>query len=61
MENRNIREKEYIYCPTYKNKLFRKKIDKRELLACPNCNFVFWNSPQPSVSGLFVKQRKNNG
>ncbi|MFH1866874.1 MAG: NUDIX hydrolase [Patescibacteria group bacterium] len=48
----NLREKEYNFCPTCTTKLVRKKIDRRKLLSCPKCDFIFWNNPKPVVSAI---------
>ena len=54
----NSREKEYKFCPTCAAKLVRKVIDRRSLLACPKCSFVFWNNPKPVVSVILDKEGK---
>jgi ADP-ribose pyrophosphatase YjhB (NUDIX family) len=54
----NVREKEYKYCPTCKNELKRKPINRENLLSCSKCNFVFWNNPRPVVSILLPKGGK---
>lgn len=46
----SIFEKAYKFCPTCTTKLIRKPIDRRSLLACPKCGFIFWNNPKPVVS-----------
>lgn len=55
---RNIMEKEFNFCPTCGCKLVRKLIDRRNLLACPKCSFVFWNNPKPTVSTIIEKDKK---
>jgi 8-oxo-dGTP diphosphatase len=54
----NPEEKKYIYCPSCANKLIIKHIDRRELLACPKCTFVFWNNPKPVTSIIIAKDDK---
>jgi ADP-ribose pyrophosphatase YjhB (NUDIX family) len=51
-------EKAYNYCPTCKNKLIKKSVDRRQLLTCSKCGFIFWNNPKPVVSILIEKQNK---
>jgi len=52
------REKEYKYCPTCKTPLEWKEIDRRQLLNCPKCNFIFWNNPKPVTSVILTKDDK---
>ncbi len=54
----NPREKEYNFCPTCSNKLKRKMINRRNLLSCPKCKFIFWNNPKPVVSVILEKEGK---
>ncbi len=51
----NPREKEYKYCPSCTTKLVRKAIDRKKLLSCPKCGFIFWNNPKPVVSVILKK------
>lgn len=54
----NPREKEFIFCPSCKTVLHRKKIDNRNLLNCSKCGFTFWNNPKPVVSVVLKKRGK---
>ncbi|MDD5291375.1 MAG: DUF4202 family protein [Patescibacteria group bacterium] len=54
----NPREKEYKFCPTCATGLKRKSIDRRKLLSCPKCGFIFWNNPKPVASVIIAKRRK---
>jgi len=49
----------YKYCPQCKTKLVKKNIHPGdpERIVCPNCSFVYYNNPAPTVTGIF---RKNN-
>ncbi len=51
-------EKEYVFCPTCKSRLSRKRIDRRNLLSCSDCGFVFWNNPKPVTSVILEKDGK---
>ncbi len=54
----NPREKEYKFCPTCANRLVRKPVDRRKLLSCQKCGFVFWNNPKPVVSVILEREGK---
>ena len=54
----NPREKKFKFCPTCSTELIRKKIDRRNLLACPNCSFIFWNNPKPVTSVILEREGK---
>lgn len=54
----SIYEQEYKFCPTCQSSLVRKEIDRRSLLTCPNCGFIFWNNPKPVTSILLHKDGK---
>lgn len=54
----NPREKIYKFCPDCKTKLGRKEINKKNLLLCPNCGFIFWNNPKPVTSAILEKDGK---
>ncbi|MFA5076171.1 MAG: NUDIX hydrolase [Patescibacteria group bacterium] len=49
------REKQYKFCPTCRAELARREIDRRQLLACPKCDFIFWNNPKPVTSVILAK------
>jgi len=51
-------EKDYKYCPNCRTKLERKVIDRRNLLNCPKCGFIFWNNPKPVTSVLLERDGK---
>jgi len=51
-------EKEYKYCPSCRGELKRKVIDRRNLLVCPKCGFIFWNNPKPVTSVLLERDGK---
>lgn len=48
----SVFEQQYKFCPTCKTELVRQLTDRRKLLTCPNCHFIFWNNPKPVVSAI---------
>lgn len=48
----------FKYCPNCRAELVTKFIDERDRLACPQCEFVFWNNPKPVVSLLMTNTEK---
>jgi len=54
----SIFEKAYKFCPTCKTELVRAEIDRRQLLNCKNCGFIFWNNPKPVTSVIVHKEGK---
>ncbi len=48
----------YLFCPSCKTKLVRKLINNRNYLACPSCDFIFWNNPKPTTSAILEKDGK---
>lgn len=53
---RNPLERDYIFCPRCKERLARRLIDRRRLLACPSGHFVFWSNPKPAASVVIADQ-----
>ncbi len=51
-------ERDYKYCPSCRAELERKTIDRRNLLSCPKCGFIFWNNPKPVTSVLLERDGK---
>jgi ADP-ribose pyrophosphatase YjhB (NUDIX family) len=62
MGNENIPtspiEKQYNYCPTYRESLSRKQIENRKYLSCQKCGFIFWNNPKPATNVVILKDGK---
>ncbi len=50
-----VYSKPYKYCPNCRAELVTRHVDDRDRLACPKCEFVFWNNPKPVVSLLITK------
>lgn len=51
----NPQEKLYKFCPNCKNSLVHKFIDGRNRPACPECGFIYWSNPKPTVSLIINK------
>lgn len=47
----------YAFCPTCAVRLAPRRVDERELLACPACGWVFYNNSAPCVGVLVVRDR----
>jgi ADP-ribose pyrophosphatase YjhB (NUDIX family) len=58
MRKRAAFEINYFYCPSCKTKLEFRRVEKKDVLACPKCSFIFWNNPKPVVSALCVQDSK---
>ena len=40
------------YCPQCTSSLEKRRVDERERLACPSCDFVHYDNPAPVVAAL---------
>lgn len=49
---------QYRFCPSCAIRLQNKCIDGVERLACPACDFIFWNNPKPTTSIILLKEGK---
>lgn len=54
----NNRKIQYRFCPSCAIRLQKKCIDGVERLACPACDFIFWNNPKPTTSIILPKDGK---
>lgn len=48
----------YIYCPQCKTKLISAVVDNSNVKKCPQCDYIFWNNPKPSVSVIISKDNQ---
>ncbi|MGI8419250.1 MAG: NUDIX domain-containing protein [Candidatus Levyibacteriota bacterium] len=42
----------YKFCPHCGSTLVAKQIEKENVKACTQCDFVYWNNPKPVVSAV---------
>ena len=47
----------YTFCPQCAAGLAPRRVDERDLLACPACGWVFYNNSAPCVGVLVVRER----
>jgi 8-oxo-dGTP diphosphatase len=52
-----MRKNNFIYCPKCSAKLKTVKTEKRKRLICPNCDWINYENPLPSVAAL-VRNKK---
>lgn len=48
----------YIYCPQCTTKLISAVVDHSNVKKCPQCDYIFWNNPKPSVSVIINKNNE---
>ncbi len=48
----------YTYCPVCREKLVNKQVNSHERQTCPNCGFVFFQNPKPTVGIYIVENGK---
>lgn len=47
----------YVFCPQCATRLVPCRVDQRDLLSCPACDWVFYNNSAPCVGVLVVRGR----
>ena len=55
-EHKAMGEDSFTCCPLCGEKLAQKMIDHRERRACPNCGYIHFRNPAPTVSLLIIEE-----
>lgn len=50
--------RDYKYCPYCSNPLSTGWIESRNRIFCPNCDFIHYENPLPTVAALAVQERR---
>ena len=49
---------EYVYCPVCGAKLIKKNINNKKRKFCPECGFIYYKNPAPTVCGIVKNKNR---